>query len=268
MSLLGRITGVCCALSLSCGALVAPSSAEPLSRINQNDDDWRYNLNLYAFLPVSTTGTSTVAGQSVPLDLDLGDALDLLEFAASGRFEAWRGDFGIIVDANYVGLGADGTLPAGPGVAFDVDIRQRWLGVMGAYRFANGVAQNGHRFAMDLQLGARYQKLRQEVTLTPPGAVLGGDPTWWEPVIGARGMWELNDKWAAMAALEFGGFGAGGNDLQVSATVGLDWLAWERTSLFFGYRYFSMDYSETLPTGAFAFDVEEHGPVIGVKIRF
>ena len=47
-----------------------------------------------------------------------------------------------------------------------------------------------------------------------------------------------------------------------------DWRAWDSTSLFFGYRYYSMDYSKTLSTGPFAYDVEQHGPVLGVKFRF
>ena len=50
-----------------------------------------------------------------------------------------------------------------------------------------------------------------------------------------------NAMWVAFAALELGGFGAGKNGLKVSATVGADWRAWEETTIFFGYRYFSMD---------------------------
>jgi hypothetical protein len=50
----------------------------------------------YLFLPVSTTGTSTVAGGSVDLDLSLKDVLKHLNFAVSGRAEAWKGDFGLI----------------------------------------------------------------------------------------------------------------------------------------------------------------------------
>ncbi|WP_302476835.1 hypothetical protein [Ruegeria arenilitoris] len=41
-----------------------------------------------------------MAGQSADLDLDLGDVLDVLDFAAAGQYEAWNGGFGIIVDAN------------------------------------------------------------------------------------------------------------------------------------------------------------------------
>jgi hypothetical protein len=251
-------------------------SAEPISMNGQNEADWRYTLALYAFLPARTTGTSTIAGSEVPLDMDLGDAVELLDWASSGRFEAWKGDLGIIVDANYVSLGLDGTLPSPTpaDIAFDVSIRQKWISILAAYKVVDGTyGENNRRFAIDLQGGARYNKLRQEVTITapaPPGGstVLGGDDGWWEPVIGVRGMWVLNDTWAAIASLDLGGFGAGGNDLQVGANVGFDWRAWDKTSVFFGYRYYSMDYSNILADGAFEYDVQQHGPVVGVKFRF
>lgn len=260
-------TLICSAAAVAAGS---SAKAEPIPLAGQSETEWRHSASIYAFLPARTSGTSTIAGTTVPLDLDLGDALDLLDFAASGRYEAWRGDWGVIVDANYVGLEASGALPAPPGATFQADIRQKWLGLLAAYRVADATGDNGQRYSVDLQFGARYNSLRQEVTISAPGPlpVLGGDEGWWEPVVGARGMWVLNDKWAAVASLDLGGFGAGGNDLQVGANLGFDWRAWDKTSLFFGWRYYSMDYSTTLATGAFAYDVSQHGPVIGVKFRF
>lgn len=246
----------------------AQSEAIPLS--GQSETEWRHTLSIYAFLPARTKGDSTVAGTTVPLDLDFGDALELLDFAAAGRYEAWRADWGFIIDANYVSLEADGRLPT-PGIAsFSADIRQEWLGLYAAYKAVDAIGRNGQRYAIDLQAGARYNSLRQEITVTSPAPipVLGGDEGWWEPVIGARGTWVLNERWTAIASLELGGFGAGGNDLQIGANVGVDWRPWETTSLFFGWRYFSMDYSDTLSTGAFEYDVDQHGPVLGVKFRF
>ncbi|WP_319545749.1 hypothetical protein [Ruegeria conchae] len=246
----------------------AQSEAIPLS--GQSETEWRHTLAIYAFLPARTSGDSTVAGVTVPLDLDFGDALELLDFAAAGRYEAWRGDWGFIIDANYVSLEADGSLPTPGSAPFSADIRQEWLGLLAAYKAVDAVGGNGQRYAIDLQAGARYNSLRQEITVTSPAPipVLGGDEGWWEPVIGARGTWVLNERWTAIASLELGGFGAGGNDLQVGANVGVDWRPWETTSLFFGWRYFSMDYSDTLSTGAFEYDVDQHGPVLGVKFRF
>ncbi|MEO9573573.1 MULTISPECIES: hypothetical protein [Pseudomonadota] len=262
------ITSATAFVALTCGSVMA----EPISLSGQGESDWRYTTSFYAFLPARTSGDSTIAGSTVPLDLDLKDALDLLDWAAAGRFEAWKGDWGVILDANYVALDADGTLPSPGGGTFAADIRQKWFAILAGYKVSEGTLGNGGRYAFDIQGGARYNSLRQEITLspavgpTPP--VLGGDEGWWEPVIGARGMWQINDRWTTIASVDVGGFGAGGNDLQIGANVGFDWRAWDKTSIFFGYRYYSMDYSDTLPTGAFAYDVSQHGPVIGVKMRF
>lgn len=252
------------------GGLTSTAVAEPIPLAGQSEDDWRHTLSIYAFLPARTSGTSTVAGQSVPLDLDLGDAVKLLDFAAAGRYEAWKGDWGFIVDANYVSLEADGALPVPVGATFAVDIRQKWLGLLAAYKVVDAFGNNGQRYAFDLQFGARYNKLKQEVNISAPAPLptLGGDVGWWEPVIGVRGMRVLNPKWTVIASLDLGGFGAGGNDLQVGANIGFDWRPWEKTSLFFGWRYYSMDFSTTLATGPFAYDVSQHGPVLGVKFRF
>ncbi|WP_108861445.1 outer membrane protein [Ruegeria sp. Alg231-54] len=259
------------ATSAAMTSLAASASfAEPIPLAGQSEDEWRQTLAIYAFLPARTSGTSTVAGATIPLDLDFGDALELLDFAAAGRYEIWRGDWGFIIDANYVSLEADGNLPTPGSAAFTADIRQKWIGLLAAYKAVDAVSDNGQRYAVDLQFGARYNSLRQEITVSSPlpVPVLGGDQGWWEPVIGARGTWVLNDQWTAIASLDLGGFGAGGNDLQIGANIGVDWRAWDSASLFFGWRYYSMDYSDSLFTGAFEYDVDQHGPVLGVKFRF
>ena len=83
----------------------------------------------------------------------------------------------------------------------------------------------------------------------------------------SRDLW-LNDKWTTIASLDLGGFGAGGNKLQVGAKLGLDVQPWDNTSIEFGYQYYSMDFSTTLSTGVMAYDTTQHGPYIGVKFFF
>lgn len=248
-------------------------AAQSLPALGQNETDWRYTLGLYAFLPLSTSGTSTVGGRTVPVDLDLGDVLNLLDFAAAGRLEAWKSDWGVIVDASYTSITGDGPFPVPPGSTFSVNVRQKWLGLLAAYRVADGTyGANNQRYTFDIQGGVRYNSLRQTVNLQTPGPgtppTAGGDEKWWEPVIGARGMWRLNDKWTTIASIELGGFGAGGNDLQIGANIGLDYQPWDNTAITFGYRYYSMDYSTTLASGVMAYDTVQHGPYIGVKFLF
>lgn len=140
-------------------------------------------LTLYSFLPAQTTGTSTVDGQSVDLDLDFSEAAELLDGAVSGRIEAWNGDWGLVFDGNYVSLGIEGSLsfrgPAGQSDDVDVDIEQYWLSFLAAYKVVDNAYGSGQRFALDLQGGARYNSLRQKVDISGPGpgADLGGTET-------------------------------------------------------------------------------------------
>ncbi|WP_298854190.1 hypothetical protein [uncultured Ruegeria sp.] len=104
--------------------LLGLASAQSLPAPSQDEACRRHGVSFYLFTPLRTKGTSTVAGQSADLDLDLGDVLDVLDFAAAGRYEAWNGSFGIIFDANYVGIEQDTTLPGPLGSDLNVDVRQ------------------------------------------------------------------------------------------------------------------------------------------------
>lgn len=249
------------------------ASSQSLPSIGQSEDGWRHSIGVFAFMPGSTYGTSTVAGRSVDVDMDLGEIVDVLDFAAAGRYEGWNGNYGVIVDANYAGIGEAGVLPGPLGSGIEVSVRQKWLGVLGAYRVSDGTYGSANqRYTIDIQGGVRYNSIKQTVDITTPGPgvppTFGGDQGWFEPVIGARGMWRINDQWTTIASLDLGGFGAGGNDLQVGANIGFDYQPWQNTAVTFGYRYFSVDYSDTLSDGVFAYDMVQHGPYLGLKYFF
>lgn len=254
-----------------CAAMVLGSigtaHAEPLAL--SYSEDWRFELTGYLFAPASTTGSTTVAGQTVPLDLNLKDALELLDFAISGRFEAWRGNLGFIADMNYLALEANAQ-PAPP-ITADVNVKQAWLGFLAAYRVASGTTASGNPYSIDVQAGARYNSLEQTVAITGgpgSGTTLGGTETWWEPVIGIRGLWKINDRWSAVAAADASGFGAGGNDLAWSATLGAAYKIGKNGSLKFGLRHYSIDYSTVRSDGPFAYKVKQTGPYIGYTYTF
>ena len=241
-------------------------------------EEWRFTLQPYLFLPVGTTGTSTVAGTSVDLDLDLGDVLDLLQGAVSLRGEAWRGDWGVIADGYYVYLEGSGGVDGPMGGRLDLtsETRQAWGSLQGAYRMAKGtVDASGRRYALDVSAGLRLNSLKQEigirVDVAGPGLVsanLGGTETWVEPMIGLRGAIELSDRWTAGARVELGGFGAGGDDLQYTAVAGVDYRAWENASILIGYQFYGIDFSTNRSDGKFAYDVDQHGVYAGVAFRF
>lgn len=254
--------------------------ADPLGLRGASDDEWRFTVSPYLFLPVSTTGTSTVAGGTVDLDLSLKDVLKHLEFAVSGRAEAWKGDFGLIIDTYYVNIGGDESigLPDSPGVTVgvDVDVKQFWFDLLGAYRVAHGAYDGtGRRYSIDLQAGVRYNRLRQKVDVDVsidigPGVgvqtSLGGTEYW--SIVGVRGVVDLSERWMFAARADFGGFGVNDDHLQWKVITGFDYRAWERTSVRFGWMFYGIDYSTNRSDGKFAYDIFQHGPYMALAYRF
>ena len=179
-------------------------------------------------------------------------------------------------------------------VAFDVDIRL-WMNDFAAHyrlvdqRFGDG---NKERFIFEPYGGFRYTYLRQEATieqnanvrLSGSGSILGsgsgsssssgkqkiGDSRdYVEPLVGARFVWELNDKFSLNFRGDVGGFGIGsGSDLTYNLIPGCSYRLTENTTLDFSYRYFNMDYSNGSGYDELAIDAEAYGPVIGLKILF
>ncbi len=257
---------LCIGMAISTAQL---ANAQALSRDQTEDDTWRHSITPYLFLPFSTTGTSTVDGTSVDLDLNLSEVLDILQGAASVRYEGWNGDFGIISEVYYVRLGEDGTLPVG-GTTIDVDVRQTFVNLQSAYRFAEGVNASGRKYAADAAIGVQWNRLKQEIDIAGPGPgmTLGGTEDWFEPMIALRYAVEINDKWSFASRAQLSGFGVNGDDLQYLVLAGFDWKGWENTSLRFGYQFYGIDYSTDRSSGEFAYDIDQNGLYAAVAFHF
>ena len=84
-----------------------PEVPEPLQIQTVEDSDrWRFVFQPYATIPITTYGSATVKGQTVNYSLSLGRLLQYLSVTASGRVEAWKGNWGFIIDGYYVNLNA------------------------------------------------------------------------------------------------------------------------------------------------------------------
>ncbi len=212
--------------------------------------------------------------------MDTSDILDLLSFALSGRLEAWKGDFGLILDGYYVNLDAGGaTDTPGPlpiNVRISADVRQYIVDGLGSYRVINQPYNaDGEMWSLDLMAGIRYNYIKQEIDvevtrgLGPSAATsLGGSVDWVDPMVGARVALALNERWTAVVRGDIGGFGVSDADLQWSVTGGFYYRPWERTSIKSGWRYYAIDMETTLSDGAFAYDVYQHEPYVALTFPF
>lgn len=266
-SIFSKLCSIGVAVAVAFGA-VSESRADQAALTYS--DTWKFDSSGYGFIPFSTQGTSTIAGSSVDLDMDLKDALDVLDLAFAGRFEAWHGNLGFIVDLNYIEL-TDDEKPSSS-VSVEIETKQAWLGLLAAYRVASGITPKGGKYSIDVQGGARYNSLKQtadvDIDGPPVGGKLGGTETWWEPVVGARAIWKMDDRWNGFAAADAGGFGVGGNHLSWSATLGAGYKVGENGALKFGMRYYSIDFSTNRSDGKFAYDINQWGPIFGYTYSF
>ncbi|MBD2652961.1 hypothetical protein H6G45_05515 [Synechocystis sp. FACHB-383] len=91
-----------------------PDSSEVLDPLQvqtvEDSDKWRFVFQPYATIPISTYGSATVKGETVNYRLGLGELLQYLNVAASGRVEAWKGNWGFIIDGYYANLQGAGSV--------------------------------------------------------------------------------------------------------------------------------------------------------------
>jgi len=76
-------------------------------------------------------------------------------------------------------------------------------------------------------------------------------------------MFELSERWLLTLKGDIGGFGAG-TKLTWGGTGLLGYRLTEKTTLAFGYRYYSME----ADSGKFKFDVQYYGPMLAIVYRF
>ncbi len=260
--------------------LSAPAMGQSLAPPALDEEQWHFSITPFLFLPVSTTGTSTVAGGDVDLDMNLRDILKLLNGAISGRVEAWHGDFGLAVEGYFVAIGDESSIELpGPGsgrLDVDVKIRQAYADLLGAYRVLDGTYDEaGRRYALEGFVGARYNSLTQDIDATANFGPslgfqksIGGTEDWWEPVVGVRGIIQISERWTGAVLADFGGFGVGGDDLQWKVRVGADYRPWEQSSLRFGWQFYGIDYSANRSDGKFAYDIFQTGPYLAFTYQF
>jgi hypothetical protein len=213
---------------------------------------------------------STIAGQTVGVDLSFGDLLDDFDvFAFSGHIEAWKGNWGIIFDSAYASL--DGDFDFGPFVDVDVDIVDSPTDLSVGYRFEPIPLEEGQKYPnLDLsgKVGARYHYLRQQIRLSLPGPLpairLGQSEDWVAPVVGGRIRLHTSEKWIFNLYGDFAGFGIGSTpDITINFLAGFGYKFTETFGIRAGYYYSYIDYSRGSGIKEFGLKGYQQGPVIG-----
>ena len=254
----------------------APSPASPSAAANP----WAATLELYGFLPIHTTGSTTVKGFSADTDLWLGDLIPLIQMTASARGSLEQGRFGLIADLSYNRIGDElsrttqrGLLTGKAAVTsnlgiYDIALRYR-LGARESAVAAPGtwsvIPYAGVRI-VDAALGVIAQlQGNGRFNLQRQGEF---SRTWAEPLLGTQATVFLSPRLRAFGRADIGGFGLGGTqDLSGNAQLGLGYAVGNSTDLNLSWRYMGLAYDNgaSRPNG---FTSYQNGVEVGLKFFF
>jgi len=221
-------------------------------------------------------GTIGAGGLKTDVSADFGDILEASDSicAFSGRLEVGTGAVGGFIEGMYSKLGVDDV--SGPAGFADVDIVTEMFLLdfglsyrLGTWEPSGAAAENAHDLTLDLYAGARYTHL--ELTMEPATAAKRSDSkNWFDPIVGAKVVLPISEGWHAALNGDIGGFGVN-SDFTWSTTcvLGYDFSMFgSPATAYLGYRALGQDYSDQGGGDRFIWDIVQHGPIVGLTLRF
>lgn len=265
--------------------LAQGSEEEDLAR----ESDWSGTFELYGFAPLRTRGTTTIRGLDAEVDLDFGEVLDVLKFAASGRGSVEKGRTGLMFDAYYTDIGdaAGRTLGRRGLFRAEAEVSQT-LGIYDLalrYRFGDrerAVAETGSFNLIpyagariidgSLDLSARLRGPRGQIRgprgRTLPDLERSFGRTWTQALVGVQGSYHLTPRLRLFARGDVGGFGLGGEeDFTTNAQAGVGYAVGNSTDLNLSWRYLELRYNNGGDPDN-GYTLYQNGVELGVKFFF
>jgi hypothetical protein len=252
---------------------------------------WSFRFVPYGWL-TSMQGTQTVRGRSAKIDASFIDIVEKSDTLAAlmGNFEARNGPFAFYSDLVWSKVGVEGsnirTRSVAPGVtttlgtSLELEFQMAIVEVGAAYE----VARVG-LLAFDVLGGARYWYQDADVSfdlartidigdLELVGArafARSGSVDWLDPVIGARVRYIVAPGHELFLRGDVGGFGVGSKfSWQAIGGYGVDFGSWNGVTFsgVLGYRALYIDYAQGSGRTRYEFDILQHGPILGLSMRF
>ena len=230
-------------------------------------DEWEITISPY-FFAMSADYTSTIDGKKADIDMSFKDIIDDMDVLGGAlHLEAWKGDWGILLDGIYTDMEGD----FGPKDNLSTKTTDIMIDLLGAYRLLKNTLFD-RPLIVDIGAGLRYHYLKQEAQFSLPGArpkiKAGGSYDWVEPVIGTRIRWAFTEKLTLLLSADMGGFGIGSaSKLTWSVNSLINYQFSKHWSVAGGYRYLDMDYSRGSGNSKFGFDGTLDCVMIGVTWR-
>ena len=291
----------CCAIPGMIGSALAADLPRPLAGPAEVPivaaSPWTFRFVPYGWL-TSLKGEQTVRGRTIDVDASFVDIVEESDTLAAlmGTFEVRNGPFGLYGDLVWskVELSGDearsrsftgplgGNISATLEASLGLDIQMAIVEGGASYE----IIRSGP-FALDILGGVRYWHQKADasldLTLTVGVDVLdlelvgnrafarSGSVDWIDPLIGARLRYEVAPGHQLFLRGDVGGFGVGSDfSWQAIGGYGFDFARWHGITFsgVLGYRALYVDYSEGEGQNRYGFDMLQHGPVLGVSMRF
>jgi len=201
-------------------AALAPSVA---AEEKPAESAWEFHVAPYLWA-IMMDGNATVKGFDFDVDLDFNEIWDELNFAFMLAYEARKGNWGLWGNTIYANLG-DSNIEGPLGLTkIDPTANALWQGLGGYYRLgtwdlADAPGKKKPSVTVDTYFGARYTYL--DLKLDFNGAFQGRandvsqNKSWVEPLLGARTIWDLSERWNITLSGDIGGV-AFGSDFPIS----------------------------------------------------
>ena len=251
--------------------LVAASSAWS-DENTTSADKWQFEITPY-FLAAAMVGTSGARGVTADVDMSFEDIWNNLDAGFMVAGEARKGPWILAAEGIYFRLNTQETKSwQGPGGRVSVRGEVDATLTETIFQFSGGYRAVDHTTKLDIIGAARYTRVENDLTLVTsstgqlfPGGTrnISGSAEWWDPVIGARVLQSLSEKWSLFGYGDIGGFGIG-SDITYQLMGGIRYQFTKLLSAKLAYRALYQDYEKD----GVVWDMTAHGPLLGLGFSF
>jgi hypothetical protein len=258
------------ALSLAGAAWAADVETVPPVPAPAPERQWTITVAPYFWMAGLDGDVGLFGQEPVHLDESFSDIIQDLKFGGMIVTELHNGEIGIFNDLMYAKTEADESvtrslLGVPTTLAATVKSTSFTGTLMGEYRIYSEPAGT-----LDLMAGARLWDIDNDINIAltfgsaPLAAFSGSDgATWVDPMVGAKGRYNINETWFVNGWAMVGGFGAG-SDITWDLLAAVGYQYNEHISFGLGYRALGVDYDHD----GFVYDVVQHGPILGTVFKF
>jgi hypothetical protein len=220
--------------------------------------EWRQTVFLYG-MGVAIDGDASIGPLDVSVDIGISDVFDSLDFGAMAAYRIENDTWSFSADITYMEL------------AWSRRTEQGRAGARLSTDQMTIMATMGRRLSPNLEalFSLSYFDVSGELQLRVLDQAVSAsrDADWIDPLVGLEYRTPFRDKWTLSLRGDVGGFGIA-SDLTLHGWAKVvrqnsDFFSW-----YIGYRYIAYDYETGSGINLQRYDLQQHGPGIGIALSF